>query len=256
MNNIIEVSEIREGIFTITMNKLKERNSIDSLFIKKFNESVTYLENLDECKVIVIEGQKGFFCIGMDLNAFTQSQDTDEEIIPLPEEYMMLMKRISRLSKVVIGKIDGQVIGGGVGIAMVCDYIVASPQTVFSLPEAIWGLLPAMVAPYLIRRVGYWQAYKMAITTVPVGADEALKCRMIDEISLDLNKSIIKISKRLCRISPDTVEEIKSFFSEMWIIDKQMELKAVDEITKLAGKKHVIENIENYAKNKTFPWEN
>ncbi|MBZ9609076.1 enoyl-CoA hydratase/isomerase family protein [Clostridium estertheticum] len=250
------VGRVTDEIYSIKLNRCKERNSINSILVQELQNALDILEDLDSCKVIVIEGQDGYFCTGMDFQAFTNSNVAGaESTAPDPNEFINTMKRISEISKFVIAKVDGQVIAGGVGLVAACDYVVATPKSIFSLPEAIWGLLPALVTPYLIRRIGYWKAYRMTITTLPMLSEEALSCNLIDEVTTNLDSSILKLCKRVSRINPKTVKEIKRYFKKMWIINDSMENCAVEEIEKLTSSTEVKEVIENYVLNKKFPWE-
>jgi len=111
------------------------------------------------------------------------------------------------------------------------------------------------VTPYLIRRTGYWLAYKMTLTTLPLSSEEALQHRLIDELVSDPDSSILRLYRRISRVAPHTVKEIKSYFKKMWIINETMEQAAVQEIDKLTSSPEVREGIQNYVQYQRFPWE-
>ncbi|WP_410511169.1 enoyl-CoA hydratase-related protein [Paenibacillus sp. BR2-3] len=250
------VSGISEGIYSIQLNRAAEKNSITSALIEDLQHVLLWLDGLDSCKAIVLEGSAGYFCTGMNFQAFTEDgAEGEDHTAPAPEAFMRTMKLIGEISKVVIAKVDGQVMAGGIGLMAACDYVFASPRSSFALPEAIWGLIPAMVTPYLIRRTGYWQAYKMTLTTLPLSAEEALQHHLVDEVVSDLDGGILRLYKRISRVSPNTVKEIKSYFKKMWIINETMENAAVQEIDKLTSSTEVREAIQNYVQYKRFPWE-
>lgn len=253
----IAVSHLDEGLYSIRLNRPEHKNSITATLVSELQHALGMLEELSACRVIVLEGTGGYFCTGMNFQAFTDGEDDapGDSAAPPSVDFLQTMKRIGELSKMVIAKVDGQVLAGGVGLMAACDYVVASPRSTFALPEAIWGLVPALVSPYLIRRTGYWQAYKMTLTTLPLSSEEALGCRLADEVTADPDASILRLYRRISRITPQTVKEIKGYFRQMWIINETMEHAAVAEIDKLTASAEVRENIQNYVRYKRFPWE-
>lgn len=253
----IAVSHLGEGLYSIRMSRPELKNSLTATLVSELQHALGILEELSACRAIILEGTGGYFCTGMNFQAFTDegTGEPEDAAAPPSTDFMQTMKRISGLSKMVIAKADGQVLAGGVGLMAACDYVVATPRSTFALPEAIWGLVPALVSPYLIRRTGYWQAYKMTLTTLPISSDEALQCKLADEVSADPDASILRLYRRISRITPQTVREIKSYFRQMWIINETMEHAAVAEIDKLTASAEVRENIQNYVRYKRFPWE-
>lgn len=246
------------GRITITFNRLSHHNSINSELIMEINSVLDEAEKDSSCKIVVIEGQNGMFCTGMDfeeLIAVKPEADTVEFGERFCSGYIETLKRFSMISKVIISKIDGQVMAGGVGIASASDLVIATPRTQFNLSEALWGLLPAMVLPYLIRRVGYQKAFSMTLTTLPVYANSALDINLVDEISEDPEDSIKKLSQRLMKIEDNTIKSMKKYFRKLWIINDETEKAAVSEISKLVTKPEIRENIRNFVLYKKFPWD-
>ena len=125
----------------------------------------------------------------------------------------------------------------------------------FGLSEALWGLLPAMVIPYLIRRIGFGKAYRMALTTLPVSAQEAYAMGLVDEISEMPADSIRRLWLRLRRIEETTIGDIKEYFRKMWVVTEQMEATAVSEISRHMADPRVKGNIEDFVKLGKFPWD-
>jgi len=141
------------------------------------------------------------------------------------------------------------------GLVASSDLVVANPQSQFSLSEALWGLLPCCVLPYLIRRIGYQAAYRLTLTTQPIQGEEAYRLQLVDELSEHPNENIRRLLVRLNRIAPDTLKAMKAYFRKMWIIDEKMEQTAVDNITQLIQSPGVQNNIKNFVKYQRFPWE-
>lgn len=245
-----------DGVYTVRLARPKERNSITAALVRELRETLRLLEETPDCQAIVIEGTDGFFCTGMSFQSFEDGgAEAEERAAPDPEEFLQLLKSMSTLSRMLIAKVDGQAMAGGLGLMAACDYAIATPRSSFALPEAIWGLVPALIAPYLIRRIGYWPAYQLALTTLPLSATEALEYRLVDKVEEDPDRAILQLCKRTGRISPGTVRETKEYFGRMWIMNEAMEKAAVDEITRLTASPEIRQGIQNYLRYRVFPWE-
>lgn len=254
--NTILVSE-SIGSITVTFNRLSHRNSINAQFVKEINQVLDSAEQNSECKMVVFEGQGGVFCTGMDFQEAAEGlENPNRDDWPFSPQYMATIKRFTLIPKIIISKVDGQVMAGGVGLAAASDLVIATPRSQFNLSEALWGLLPAMVIPYLIRRVGYQKAYSLTLTTLPITAQDAHKIHLVDEVSEEPDKSIQRLWQRLGRLEGSTIGSMKQYFRKMWMINEQMEEIAVSEISRLISHPKVRENIHNFVKYMKFPWEN
>lgn len=259
----IIVKEITGGI-SVIFNRLEHQNSINELFLKELNNALDLAEKEPSCRILVLEGQEGIFCTGMDFNEAAlayenadsnSSQATGVENF-ISSFYMETIKRFSLSPKIIISKVDGKVMAGGVGLAAASDLVIATPRSQFSLSEALWGLLPACVIPYLIRRVGYQKAYKMTLTTLAVSAQEAYDMNLVDELSENPDDSIRRFWLRIGKLEEATISNVKQYFRKMWFVTDQMEEVAVSEISRLVAHPKVRDNIENFVKYQKFPWEN
>lgn len=242
---------------TITFNRKESRNSINMTFIDEINKVLDEVEVDERYKVVVFEGQQGFFCTGMDFALYKESVENigEDQCKVFTSAYMALLKRISLFTKVIISKVDGQVMAGGVGIVAASDLVIATKSTSFSLSEALWGLLPSMVLPYLIKRVGVQIAYRMTLTTMAIDATEAKNVHLVDELSDNLEKSVRGIVLRVARIDEKTIHHMKKYFRKIWIIDDEIEQLAMDQTSFLSSQDYVAKNIRNFLQFKKFPWE-
>ncbi|MCP4138407.1 MAG: enoyl-CoA hydratase [bacterium] len=243
-------TEISRGIHTIRFNRSAERNSINETFLREINSAIDAAEDDAACSLVVLEGTDGIFCTGMDFNELARDPESLES-----SYYMHTIKRFSLSPRIIVSKIDGTVMAGGVGLAAASDLVYATPRSQFSLSEALWGLLPACVIPYLIRRVGFQKAYAMTLTTMPVSAQKAGEMNLVDEICEDPDSAIKRLWLRVNKVNEGTVKNMKDYFRKMWLITEQMEKTAIDEISRLIADPVVRDNIENYVRNGEFPWE-
>lgn len=248
----MEVNETFHGI-TITMNKPEKGNPINNTLLAEINRVLDLAEKDPNTRVVVLESQGGVFCTGLDFEEVAQAGETAAHQQSNP--YMQTLKRFTLTPKVIISVVDGQAMAGGVGFAAASDLAIATSKSRFGVSEALWGLLPAVVTPFLIRRVGFQAAYRMALTTMPISAQQAYEIHLIDEISDTPGECVRQFWLRLSKLEESTITNLKHYFRKMWLITEQMEETAVSEIRRLLAQPKVLQDITNYVKYRKFPWE-
>src|SRR5205823_11813173 len=190
-----------------------------------------------------------FFCTGMDfaeaVARFHRAEPARDEA--LNQLYMNLLGKISNSSAIVISVVDGVAMAGGIGLVAASDLVIASERARFSLSEALWGLLPAMVLPYLIRRVGFQTAYKMTLTTETLTAEAAANAHLVDDVIDDTERKLKQLQSRVNRLDKETVADLKRYFRQhLRPITAEKEKAAVQETTRLSRSERVQTNIRNY----------
>lgn len=248
------ISDMTHGI-SVTLNRVEQRNSINQLLMRELHQVLDEVEKNPACRIIVLKGQQGFFCTGMDFREISQLTLKKEGLIQWVSEYMMLLKRFALIHKVIIAEIDGQAMAGGIGLVAASDLVIATSKSQFSLSEMLWGLLPANVMPYLIRRVGFQKAYMMTLTTQSLSATEAHAIHLVDELSDKPDDTLRKHSLRLTRLDEQTIRDMKQYFRKLWIIDEDMEQLAIHELVRLIQEPRVQNNIKCFIEQGKFPWE-
>lgn len=240
----------QEGIRTITLNRPEERNSLNSLLIQELLQALTDAEQDTHNRIILLKGQSGIFCTGMDFKAAIAGDKPLES-----DAYMVLLRRLATIPRVIIACVNGVVMAGGMGLVAASDLVMATPGSQFSLSEALWGLLPCCVAPYLIRRIGFQAAYRLTLTTQTITGEEAHRLQLVDILTTTMEDEIRKQCLRLKRLHPETLHDLKHYYRKMWLINEAMEKTAVEEISRLTQLPRVQQNLANYVQRQQFPWE-
>ncbi len=250
-----ETLVLRESprVLTVTLSRPERQNAINGRMLVELSRALDLAEADPACRFVVLDGQPGTFCTGMDFDEVAGDGGGGEA--GRAEGYMGILRRLSLCRKVVVARVDGRVTAGGVGLAAASDFVLATERSQFSLSEALWGLLPACVVPYLIRRVGFQKAYTMTLSTLPVPAREALACRLVDEVADDLDEPLRRLLLRIGKLEEGTIVELKDYFRRMWMITDEMEREAVNEISRLVTEPRVRENIRQYVSHGRFPWD-
>lgn len=241
---------------TISIHRPEQRNSINETLLSEMQIALDEAERDTQNRVIVLtgSGSENVFCTGMDFESLA-NEPTGSSQGPDTAAYMALLKRFTAIPRIVIAKVEGAVMAGGVGIVAASDLVFASPKATFTLSEALWGLLPAMVTPFLIRRVGFQKAYAMTLTTRSVSASEALSMGLADAVADDPGIEIQANIRRMARLDTRTVGDMKAFFRKMWFVTEAMETTAVEELGRLMREPRVRKNIRDYVELGKLPWE-
>lgn len=239
--------------WTLTLNRPSQRNALNQALMQELEDAFSQAESDPDCRLIVLQGKDGFFCTGMDFEEAAQGTSVGEALAG--QGYMAMLKRFACSPKIVIAKVEGTVLAGGIGLVAASDFVVSTPESRFGLPEALWGLLPACVTPYLIRRVGFQHAYRMTLTTENIVAEEAHRIGLVDIISDKPDDAIRRLLLRVSRLTDETTVDAKQYFRKMWMLTSEMEQTAVAKLNQLVSSERVQENIRNYVEHQRFPWE-
>ena len=173
-------------------------------------------EATKRCRVLVIESTPGVFCRGMDLEFLVAHAGEDQS--DKLAAYARCMERLRGSAKAVICLIDGEAMGGGVGLAAAADLVIATTRSRFALPECVLGLIPAMVLPLLCERMPVQKARWLALSSRSIHASEAFNIGLVDEVvegPIQLEQSLRRTLKRLLRASPSAVARLKRYSSEI-----------------------------------------
>jgi len=238
---------------TIRIYRPEADNSINSILVTELRSLLARIEDEKEIKVIVLEGLPDHFCMGMDFKALSDS--SSDALTELdPNEYYELLKQLSVCSKVVIAKVEGKANAGGVGLVAACDIVIAGRSATFGLSEALFGLLPACILPFLIRRIGYQKALWMALTTQSITSARAYEIGLADEVSDNPDDALRKNLLRLSRLESGVIKDLKSYAFQLGQIDEETRKLSVGRFNSMMSADKV-ETIKNFVQNGKFPWD-
>lgn len=162
--------EVSGNVAWLTINRPEKRNSISLEMIDAWHDLLDQIEEDEAVRVVGVTGVGDkVFCAGADLGTTMVSQ----EIQAGAQKYADLLKRLARFPKVLVAKVGGHCVAGGLGLMLACDIIYARESARFSTPEVNVGLFPMMVAALLFRTVGRMKAREMVYTARTYSAAEA-----------------------------------------------------------------------------------
>lgn len=179
--------DAQDGVLFITLNRPAARNAMTLEMVQRLAAAITQAEASEDLRIIVLRGAGGHFCAGADIKDFAmaRTQPVTSERNPVAEvnaAFGHMCLALARSSLPSVSVVEGAVLGGGFGLACASDITVAASNTVFGLPETSIGVVPAQIAPFLVERLGYGQAKRLALTGGKIPADHALSIGLVHEV--------------------------------------------------------------------------
>ncbi|HYC62804.1 MAG TPA: enoyl-CoA hydratase/isomerase family protein [Thermoanaerobaculia bacterium] len=211
--------ELRDEVLTITLNRPDVHNAFNDELI---GEAIDLFSNIDTnaARAVVLQGTGRNFCAGADLNwmsrmvAYTREENVRDSSL-LAKMYAL----IDECPLPVVGRIQGAAIGGGVGLVSVCDVAITTNTTQFGLSEVKLGILPAVISPYVIAKIGPSHARALFLTGERFDAERALRIglvhRVIDNDPAQLDAAVYETVTQLKTSGPEAVRECKKLIAHV-----------------------------------------
>lgn len=199
--SLVEYS-VRERVAYLTLNRPEKRNALSHELVNELKTNFERAEQDDLAKVVVLKAQGDSFCAGADLGYLQQLQNFSyAENLADSHHLKDLFLKIYTLKKIVIAQIQGHALAGGCGLATVCDFAFAVPEAKFGYTEVRIGFVPALVAVFLVRKIGEQKARQLLLTGEIIKAPEALALGLITNVvpSVDLTSSVFDFAQTLIR---------------------------------------------------------
>ena len=214
----ITVTHQDNQVAHITMSRPDVFNAFDEVMIQELNESFVALGSDDATRVIVLAGEGKHFSAGADLKWMKRASEAgfgwnleDARV------FAGMLRNIDCCPKPVVARAQGAALGGGVGLVSCCDIVIAADNARFAVSEARFGIIPAVIGPYLINAVGKRQARRLALAMTRITADEAVTINLVHQrVAIDgLDAAVDDTIAGLLAGGPAAHREIKALFAQL-----------------------------------------
>jgi len=176
---------IEGPIATLTLNRPDQRNALSVELLAALHARIDELEKADAVRVLVVTGAGRAFCAGMDLKQVTITDGVDWPGGRLLEALGRLTLRLRALPMAILASVNGAAIGGGCGLACVADVAITHADAKVGFPEVDLGICPAVVAPWVVRRLGMGMARKVLLTGGLMSGTDAHAIGLVDHLAAD-----------------------------------------------------------------------
>ena len=210
--------ESRNGVATVTLNRPSVRNAFDDALVSELGSSFTRLGHDASVRAIVLAGAGSVFCAGVDLGWMARSEPgSDSQQRQDADQIQRMLRAIDECPCPVIARVQGAAYGGGVGLLAACDIGVVAEDAVFALREVRVGLIPAVIAPFLLQKLGGSQLRRFCLTGEPFSAQVAKSIGLAHEVvaAKDLDSAVRDFTAHLLQAGPEAVRAAKHLFRQI-----------------------------------------
>ena len=231
---------VADRVATVTLDRPDVHNAFNEAVIKELTDAFLDLGDRGEVRAIILAADGRSFCAGADIHWMKRMVDYSmEENIADATSMADMLLAIRMCPRPVIARVHGAAIGGGVGLVAACDMAVAVRSAVFCLSEVRLGIIPAVISPYVLEKIGPAAARRYALTAERFAAAEARRIGLVAEIAdhaADLDPIIDRLCRHLADNGPEALAHCKRLFSDGVGIDWK---QATERTTRLIAERRV-----------------
>ena len=244
MNLVATRVEQTGATLNICLNRPESRNAMSLQMVAELRQVLHAAEatagQADAVRVVVLRGAGGHFCAGADLKDMASARmramqtplaggadgGAEAAVDPIAEvnaAFGALCVAYSRTPLAVVAVLEGTVMGGGFGLACVADVAIASETAQFRLPETSLGVVPAQIAPFLVERLGYSQAKRLAVTGGRLDAAAALRLGLVHTVAepADLQTELDTVLADILACAPGALAATKALMAQARLREPQ-----------------------------------
>jgi len=233
---------VQDKVATVLLNRPDVKNAFNDELIAELTRCFNDISSSKKIRIVILTGEGDVFCSGADLNWMRKMANyTREENIADTQRMSEMFEAIDTCSKPVIGRINGSAFGGGVGLIAVCDIAIINKDAQFAFSEVKLGIVPAVISPYIVRKIGLGYARELFTTGERFNADRAKEIGLANHIGTmdEIEEMIAFKVKMLSSSGPVSIFEAKGLLRKLeelgtaefrsFTAEKIAELRASDE---------------------------
>jgi polyketide biosynthesis enoyl-CoA hydratase PksH len=230
--------QFQESTCFLQLDRPQAGNTISSRLVAELHDVLSACE--ESATILVLSGTPEVFCMGADFKAIAGASKSAFERDDGPEPLYDLR---------------GKVNAGGVGFVAASDIVLADETAQFSLSELLFGLYPACVLPFLIRRIGFQKAHYLTLTTQPISAKQACDWGLVDAYEPLSDALLRRHLQRLRRLSKVAIRRYKTYASRISAPLQDLKSLAVAANLEIFSDAGNLQAITRYVEQGLFPWE-
>ena len=202
----------RDGhVLHVTLARPERRNAFDASLIAELTDAFA---DVGDARAVVLSGEGPSFCAGADVEWQRSSIDlTYEENVADAMRLYHMLEAIDACHAPVVCRVHGYALGGGSGLVACADIALAMPDAVFGFSEVRLGIIPAVISPFVLPRIGA-AARRYFLTGERFGAEEALRIGLVAEVTEDMENAVDEVVAALLAGGPEAVREAKRLVRE------------------------------------------
>lgn len=239
-------SEIKNQILHLRLQRPEKSNALLPEILQQLVEQVTAAPKDEKIRAICLSGAGENFCTGADLNWLLES----------PDDFSSFQKMYQALWECdlpLIARVQGRILGGGVGLVSLCDIVICQEGAEFSLPEARWGLIPGILTPFLIAKIGASRFLAKSLSGETFSARQALEWGLVHEVRPlpEMDKTVERICQSLCAQSAASLAKIKKTVRECQNLEPELIVRMAQASSEMKSRSEVKNKIGLFLQSRT-----
>ena len=226
-HNTIKLTTDTRGIATLTLARPEKHNAMNAEMMVEITDAVKALGADGTVRAVILAAEGKSFCAGADLN-WMRAQADQDRVGKIAEARVLanMLATLNTLPKPLIGRVEGNAYGGGIGMMAVCDIVIATEGLRFALTETKLGLIPATIGPFVLRRMTETYARQVFFTAKSFDTELALRSGLVSTICAadEMDAAIEAEIKPILKTAPGAVAEAKKLLQQMQGRDVQKDI--------------------------------
>jgi methylglutaconyl-CoA hydratase len=205
-------------ITTVTLNRPGVRNALNEQVIGELTAWAAGLPGDGSVRVVVLQGAGPVFCAGADLHWMSNvATYTHEQNLEDARRAARMFHALDALPVPIVGRVHGAALGGGAGLAAICDVVVATDDAVFGFTETTLGIVPALISPYVVRKIGLSAARSLCLSGVRFSAARAREIGLAHDVvpARALDTTVAAQVERFLEAAPSAVAATKRLLRDV-----------------------------------------
>jgi isohexenylglutaconyl-CoA hydratase len=213
---LVERDAPQAGVWMVTLNRPESRNAMSLQMVRELRTVLGEAQADADARVLVLRGAGGHFCAGGDIRDMAAARariaEAPDALAEVNAAFGDLCVAFASTGLAVVAVVEGTVMGGGFGLACVADVVLAAPSASFRLPETSLGVVPAQIAPFLVERLGYAEAKRLAVTGARLDGRAALALRLVHELHEpgELDGALARVLHDILQCAPGALAATKA----------------------------------------------
>jgi len=216
MTALTQLIDAASGVARLTLNRPEVFNAFDEALIAEITAAYSQLGAHPDVRAIVLAGAGKAFCAGADVQWMRRASESPLEWNEQDAaRFAAMMAAIADCPKPTLVLVHGVALGGGAGLIAASDIAIATSGAQIAVSETRLGLIPSVIAPYLVNAVGLRHARRLGLTASRIGAEEALQIGLVHEVADDLEAALQRWLAELLACGPVAQGELKQLFAQL-----------------------------------------
>jgi len=219
MKEPLHITTDSRGVCQLILNRPRRANALDADLIQQLSSALAQVRDDPAIRVLILSGQGEQFSSGADLQWMQQMAAADFSVNQNDAfELALLLEDLALLPKPTLARVNGPAYGGAVGLIAACDIAIASSSACFTFSEVRLGLVPAVIAPYVIAAIGQRQARRWFLTAKTLDAALAQQLGLVHQLvsSEEMENTVEQEIQSLLKGGPQAQQQVKQLLNE-WL---------------------------------------